>query len=106
MPIELKAVVFKTSRLKETEDFFIHELGFVIKESSITHFVIHAKGIRILFVEFDNDLEVELYLSKSLSPSQENNLTLHSNTKIPRLTICKDPNRIKIIIAEASGYKK
>jgi catechol-2,3-dioxygenase len=106
MPTELKAVVFRTSKLKETKDFFVNELGMAIKESSATHFVIHSKSIRLLFVESDNDLEVELYLSKSLSASHENNLTLHSATKIPGLTICEDPNSIQIIISEKSDNKK
>jgi len=105
MPTELKAVVFRTSKLKETKNFFV-ELGIAIKESSVTHFVIHSKRIRLLFVESDNDLEVELYLSKSLSPSRENNLTLHSNAKIPGLSSCKDPNGIQIIITEGSDNIK
>jgi hypothetical protein len=105
MPTELKAVVFRTSKLKETKDFFV-ELGMAIKESSVTHFVIHSKGIRLLFVESDNDLQVELYLSKSLSRSHENNLTLHSSTKNPGLTICEDPNGIQIIISQTSDNIK
>jgi catechol 2,3-dioxygenase-like lactoylglutathione lyase family enzyme len=105
MPTELKAVVLRTSKLKETKDFFV-ELGMAIKESSVTHFLIHSKSIRLLFVESGNDLEVELYLSKSLSASHENNLTLHSATKIPRLAICEDPNGIQIIISETSDNIK
>ena len=106
MPTELKAVVFRTSKLKETKDFFVSVPGLVIKESSVTHFVIHSKGIRLLFVESGNDLEVELYLSKSVSLSDENNLTLHTTPKISGLAICEDPNGIKIIISETSDNKK
>jgi catechol 2,3-dioxygenase-like lactoylglutathione lyase family enzyme len=106
MPTELKAVVFRTSKLKETKDFFVAKLGMVIKESSVTHFVIHSKGIRLLFVESDNDLEVELYSSKSVNHSHENNLKLHSGLKIPGLATCKDPNGIKIIISEVSDNSK
>src|SRR5580704_4587352 len=106
MPTELKAVVFRTSKLKETKDFFVSKLGIVIKEYSVTHFVIHSKGIRLLFVESDNDLDVELYLSRSLSPSHENNLTLHSSAKNSGLAICEDPNGIKIITSETSDNKK
>jgi hypothetical protein len=106
MPTELKAVVFRTSKLKETKDFFVAELGMAIKESSVTHFVIHSKGIRLLFVESDKDLEVELYLSKVFSATAENNLTLHSIKKIPELTIREDPNGIKIIISETRDNKK
>jgi catechol 2,3-dioxygenase-like lactoylglutathione lyase family enzyme len=106
MPTKLKGVVFRTSKLKETKDFFVSELGLVVKESSVTHFVIHSNGIRLLFIESGNDLEVELYLSKALNPSDENNLILSSTPKIPVLTICEDPNGIKIIISETSDNKK
>jgi hypothetical protein len=105
LPTELKAVVFRISKLKETKDFFVG-LGTAIKESSVKHFVIHSKNIRLLFVESDNDLEVELYLSKSLSLSNENDLTLHSIAKIPGLAILEDPNGIKIIISTAPENKK
>ena len=83
MPAEIKAVVFRTSKLKETKEFFIAKLGVAIKEYSMTHFVIHSRGIRLLFVESDNDLEVELYVSKVFSPPGENNLTLHGAQKFP-----------------------
>ena len=53
-----------------------------IEESSASHFVIYEKGIRILFVASDTDLEVELYLSRGLAES---------------LTVQADPNQIKII---------
>jgi catechol-2,3-dioxygenase len=80
----LKAVVFKTTRLRETQAFFETTLGMKIEESSITHFVVYAKGIRILFVGSDNGLEVELYLTKKSSEG---------------LTVQEDPNQIKIIIS-------
>jgi catechol-2,3-dioxygenase len=80
----LKAIVLKTSRLKETQDFFETSLGMKIEESSITHFVIHAKGIRVLFVESNNGMEVELYLTKKSAEG---------------LTVQEDPNHIKIIIS-------
>ena len=47
---QLKAIVFKTARLKETLAFFTGRLGFAIKESSPTHFVIFSEGVRVLFV--------------------------------------------------------
>jgi hypothetical protein len=78
----LKALVLKTSRFRETQNFFETELGMKIEESSSFHFVIHTKGIRILFVASDSDLEVELYLTQ---------------WSIEILTIQADPNRIKII---------
>jgi catechol-2,3-dioxygenase len=78
----LKAVVLKTSRLPETQDFFESTLGMKIEESSLSHFVIYAKGIRIVFVGSDNGLAVEFYLTKKSSQG---------------LTVQEDPNHIKII---------
>jgi catechol-2,3-dioxygenase len=80
----LKAVVLKTSRLKETQDFFESILGMKIEESSITHFVVYSKGIRVLFVESNSGLEVEFYLTKKSTEG---------------LTVQEDPNQIKIIIS-------
>jgi len=45
----LKPVVLRTSRLKKTQHFFETTLGIKIEESSISHFVIYAKDIRIVF---------------------------------------------------------
>ena len=84
MKPSLKAVVLKTSRLRETQDFFEMTLGMKIEESSLTHFVIYAKGIRILFVESNNGSEVELYLSQKSAKC---------------LSVREDPNQIKIIIS-------
>jgi hypothetical protein len=81
----LKAVVLKTARLKETMAFFVDQLGFVIEESSITHFVIHSGSIRILFVESVDGMGVEFYLSR------------HSAMG---LRVQEDPNHIKIIITQ------
>jgi hypothetical protein len=103
MRTEIKAVVFRTPQLKFTKEFFASKLGIAIKESSITHFVIHSNGIRILFVEADNNFEVELYVQKRLSGSVKNKLSLHP---IPPLTIFEDPNSIKIIISELLTFKK
>ena len=80
----MKAVVFKTPRLKETMRFFTDQLGFTINEYSPTHFVIHSKGIRIVYIKSDTEPDVELYLRKSFSES---------------FTILEDPNQIKIIIS-------
>jgi catechol-2,3-dioxygenase len=80
----LKAIVFKTSRLRETQAFFETTLGMKIEESSITHFVVYAKGIRVLFVESYSGLGVEFYLTKNSTEG---------------LTIQEDPNQIKIIIS-------
>jgi hypothetical protein len=80
----LKAIVFKTPHLKETLAFFIDQLGFIIKEASPTHFVIHSKGIRILFVESNDDMEIELYL-------------IQRSTK--EIFVQEDPNHIKVVIS-------
>jgi hypothetical protein len=80
----IKAVVFRTSKLAATKAFFMGELGFPVREASPTHFVIHSKGIRLLFVESAGDPEVEIYLAH---PAAE------------RLTVLEDPNQIKIIMS-------
>lgn len=84
MKSRLKAVVFKTSRLRETRTFFEETLGMPIEESSVTHFVVYSKGIRILFVESNGEAGVEFYLSKN--PTE-------------KLSVQGDPNQIKIIIS-------
>jgi hypothetical protein len=106
MPVEIKAVVFKTPELQATKEFFVTKLGLVIKEYSVTHFVIHSKGIRLLFVDADHEPEVEMYVRKKLSASVENKLILHPMHRNPRLLNCADPNGIKIIIAELPIGKK
>jgi hypothetical protein len=106
MTTEIKAVVYKTSQLKATKEFFESKLEIAIEESSITHFVIHSKGIRILFVESNDHFEVELYVRKRLNTSAKNKLTLHPIEKNSSLSISEDPNSIKIIISEISGNVK
>lgn len=103
MTTEIIAVVFRTSKLKATKEFFSSKLGIAIKESSITHFVIHSKKIRLLFVESDDNFEVELYVRKRSGASEKNKLTLYP---IPALSIFEDPNNIKIIISETPGNIK
>lgn len=85
MKPQIKAVVFRTPRLAATMAYFIDQLGFLIREYSTTHFVIHSKGIRLLFVESTSSLEVEIYLD---------------NTPAEKLTVLEDPNHIKIIISK------
>jgi hypothetical protein len=80
----LKAIVLKTPLLKETLSFFVDQLGFTINESSPTHFVIHAEGIRVLFVESGNGQEIELYLIQKSAKE---------------LSVREDPNHIKIIVS-------
>ena len=84
MPLQLKAIVFRTVRFKETLEFFREQLGCVIIESSPTHFVIHSQGIRILFVDTNENPEIEFYFTKS--PAKE-------------LEVQEDPNNIKIIVS-------
>jgi len=95
MNTRLKAIVFKTPRLKETLSFFIDGLAFTVKESSPTHLVIHSKEIRVLFVgsnpagagwagQANDGLEIELYLTQTAGKG---------------LSVQQDPNNIKVIIA-------
>jgi hypothetical protein len=79
----IRAIVFRTPLLKETEMFFRDTLALTIRESSPTHFLIYARGIRIVFMETKEDPEVEIYLS---SETQR------------QICILKDPNLIKVII--------
>ena len=84
MKSQLKAIVLKTARLKETQAFFVDRLGFMINESSPTHFVIPAEGVRIFFVESNGGLEVECYLGPKSNKG---------------LNVLEDPNQIRIIVA-------
>ena len=78
----LKSIVFKTSKLSATKDFFINSLGFKIKESTYQHFVIYSKDVRIVFLESASDLEMEFFVDSEL----DNFINM------------KDPNDIKITI--------
>jgi hypothetical protein len=73
----------KTSRFRETHEFFKTTLGMKIEEFSVRHFVIHSEGIRILFVESTDGPKVELYLAQK-------------SAALP--TVQEDPNHVKIII--------
>jgi hypothetical protein len=79
----LKAIVFRTARLKETKIFF-ESLGLPPVESSPTHFLIYSNHLRVLFMASEEDFGVEVYLCDK---TKEN------------LTILKDPNQIKIILS-------
>lgn len=81
--MKLKAIAFKTVRLKETRAFFETVLGMTIHEGSETHFVIHGGEIRILFLDSGGSPEPEIYIR---------------NHRSRRLTVYEDPNQIKIII--------
>jgi hypothetical protein len=79
----LKALVFKTARLKETKIFF-ESLGLMSSESSPVHFVISSNKLRVLYMASEKEFGVEVYLSDQ---SEKN------------LTILHDPNQIKIIFS-------
>lgn len=82
MVTKLKSVALRTSKLSETKFFFENNLGFKITEHSHQHFVLSAKGIRIVFIESDSENEgVELYIDSDKKD----------------LLQLEDPNKIKII---------
>ncbi|RYU91901.1 hypothetical protein EWM62_00205 [Mucilaginibacter terrigena] len=88
MPATIKAVVFKTPQLKASRMFFEEVLKLPIKESSVRHFVIYSKGIRLVFVESLSNFEVEIYINDpSKSPT------------IPDLENYTDSNGIRVVIA-------
>jgi catechol-2,3-dioxygenase len=89
--MKLKAIVFKTARLRETRAFFKTVLGMKIKECSRTHFVIHDGEIRILFVESDTGPEVELYVFKKSSGNP---------------VVLEDPNQNKVIVIQEKSMVK
>jgi catechol-2,3-dioxygenase len=82
MIANLKSVVVRTQKLSTTKLFFENVLGFKIKESSHQHFVVHTKGVRIVFMESETELDIELYIDSN-------------TTNCTNLT---DPNGIKLIV--------
>jgi catechol-2,3-dioxygenase len=82
MDTKIKAIVLRTQKLSATKLFFENDLGFRIKEFSHQHFVVHTKGLRILFLQSENEFGVELYIV-----SESGNFTS-----------LKDPNDIKIVV--------
>jgi hypothetical protein len=82
MASNIISVALRTQKLSATKLFFENNLGFKIKESSYKHFVIHTKGLRVVFIESENEFDVELYID-----SESGNFT--------RL---KDPNDVKIVV--------
>jgi hypothetical protein len=63
MAASIKAIVFKTAQLNATKHFFKTVLGFQIKETSTQHFVVHSKGIRLVFIESGKGFEIELFVN-------------------------------------------
>ncbi len=97
MPSSIQAIVFKTTQLKATKDFFENTLKLQIKESSARHFVLYSKTIRLVFVESPNDFEVEMYLNdKSIQFANE----MPSGIAVADFKSYKDPNGIRLIIAD------
>jgi hypothetical protein len=95
MPSAIKAIVFKTTQLKATRQFFESILNIQIKEGYARHFVIYSKNIRIVFVESFSDFEVEIYVKdKSNHLPKE----IEPGTPGPDFKSCKDPNGIRIVI--------
>lgn len=62
MDSRIVSVVLRTKNLNSTKLFFENHLGFKIKECSLQHFVIHSKGVRIVFLETETEFETELYI--------------------------------------------
>jgi len=63
MSAALRAVVFKTTKFKATKAFFETEPGLPVKEFSNQHFVVFSKGIRLVFLECNDDFEVDFYVN-------------------------------------------
>lgn len=89
MASNLKSVVLRTKKLSTTKLFFENVLGFKIKESSHQHFVVHTKGVRIVFMESETELDIELYIDSATINSA--NLT--------------DPNGIKLIVTQVENER-
>jgi catechol-2,3-dioxygenase len=84
---EVKAVVIKTPRLHETKVFYQTKLGLEITESSASHFVIRATGMRIVFVSVNHDVQVEMYVSSYVGERNH-------------IEIIEDFNRIRFVVCE------
>jgi catechol-2,3-dioxygenase len=69
MSTDLKAVVFKTTKLVETKHYFESVIGIKLKENSAKHFVLHSKGIRVVFIETDDTFGIELFIDKKIEMS-------------------------------------
>lgn len=67
MSSRIISVVLRTKILDTPKLFFENNLGFKIKEYSHQHFVIHTKGIRIVFLESETELEPELYIETDIT---------------------------------------
>jgi catechol-2,3-dioxygenase len=95
MRAEIKAIVFKTTQLKATRDFFENILKLQIKESSARHFVLYSKSIRVVFVESLHDFGVEIFIK---GRSDHFSKEVRSDLTIADFKNCRDPNGISIMI--------
>jgi len=95
MPAAIKAIVFKTTRLKTTRHFFEHVLNLPIKESTALHFVIYSKGVRLVFVESLADFEVEMYISNKAMQLPGAALPAVNTANVES---SKDPNGITVVV--------
>lgn len=83
--MKIKAIVFKTPALNESREFFEQRIGLQIVESSARHFVLNAKGTRLVFIDSVDDFEIELYAEDAAADNDD-------------IKTFKDPNGINIIL--------
>lgn len=93
MASEIKAIVFKTPLLKATKLFFENMLGFQIKETSLMHFVIYSKNLRLVFLKSERDFEIELYINEK----DKSEKCLSEKCDEHSFETSVDPNGIKMI---------
>lgn len=94
MAAEIKAIVFKTPLLKETKLFFENRSDFQIKETSLRHFVIYSKNLRLVFLKSERDFEIEIYTNET-EDSIEKGLNETPDQSSFKTSV--DPNGIKVI---------
>ncbi|MDR6762044.1 hypothetical protein J2Y38_002255 [Flavobacterium sp. 2755] len=92
MAPEIKAIVFKTPLLKATKLFF-ENIGFQIKETSLMHFVIYSKNLRLVFLKSERDFEIELYTNEKESSEK----CLSEKCDEHSFETSEDPNGIKMV---------
>lgn len=94
MAAGIKAIVFKTTQLDATRQFFESVLRLPLKEVSPQHFVVHSKGIRMVFLNTDKEFEVEFLVNEKPQNNQETKLKGEPTC----FSSCKDPNGISIVV--------
>jgi len=96
MASRIKAIVFKTKQLQATRNFFNSIPGLRISEASAQHFVVHSKGIRLVFLESANGFEIELYVQDGAGKDTKE---IKPDLSSADFSSYKDPNGITIVIA-------